>query len=73
MPDRTLFTLQESLIHFLAATQTQDQNHIQPLHWHIAARLVIEGGFRPEDVTPRPPFRAEVIRERGGEQAAFDS
>lgn len=65
MPDRTLFSLQESLTHFLAATQTQNQDHIQPLHWHIATRLVIEGGFRPEDVTPRPPFRAEIVRERG--------
>jgi hypothetical protein len=35
---------------------TQSQQHIKPLHWYVACRLVIEGGFRPEEITPRPPF-----------------
>ncbi len=35
---------------------TQGQRHIRPLHWYTACRLVVEGGFRPEYVTPRPPF-----------------
>ncbi|WP_203561211.1 hypothetical protein [Jiella pacifica] len=35
---------------------TQSQQHIKPLHWYVACRLVLEGGFRPEEITPRPPF-----------------
>jgi hypothetical protein len=35
---------------------TQSARHIKPLHWYMACRLVLEGGFPPEDITPRPPF-----------------
>jgi hypothetical protein len=35
---------------------TQSQAHIKPLHRHFAMRLVIEGGFLPEEITPRPPL-----------------
>jgi hypothetical protein len=42
---------------------TQSQQHIKPLHWYVACRLVIEGGFCPDDVTPRPPF--SVTKRRG--------
>jgi hypothetical protein len=35
----------------------QGAGHIKPLHWYVACRLVIEGGFDPEEITPRPPFR----------------
>lgn len=35
---------------------TQSQQHIKPLHWYVACRLVLEGGFRPDEITPRPPF-----------------
>jgi hypothetical protein len=45
---------------FVEALQTQSQEHIKPLHWHIACRLVIEGGFHPEKITPTPPFRVET-------------
>ena len=45
------------------AGKTQSAEHIKPLHWYVACRLVIEGGFRPEDITPRPPFR--VVRRKG--------
>jgi hypothetical protein len=41
----------------------QGQSHIKPLHWYTACRLVLEGGFRPEEITPRPPF---VIEKRRG-------
>ncbi len=41
------------------AGQTQSQAHIKPLHWYVACRLVVEGGFLPEEITPRPPFRAQ--------------
>lgn len=35
---------------------TQSGRHIKPLHWYVACRLVLEGGFDPDDITPRPPF-----------------
>ena len=38
---------------------TQSAKHIKPLHWYIACRLVLEGGFHPDDITPRPPFAVE--------------
>ncbi len=38
---------------------TQSQRHIKPLHWYVACRLVVEGGFDPDDIVPRPPFRVE--------------
>lgn len=51
--------------HFASyAGPTQSQQHIRPLHWYAACRLVLEGGFRPEEVTPRPPF---TIAPKGGE------
>lgn len=56
--------LGEALHHFgTYAGPTQSQQHIKPLHWYVASRLVVEGGFHPDDITPRPPFRVEV---RGG-------
>lgn len=42
---------------------TQSQQHIKPLHWYVACRLVLEGGFDPDDITPRPPFT--VTRRNG--------
>lgn len=54
----------DALRHFATYTgPTQSQQHIKPLHWYVASRLVLEGGFRPEDITPRPPFEA---RRRAG-------
>jgi len=44
-----------------ASGHHQSSEHIRPLHWHVACRLVIEGGFHPDDVTPRPPF---LVRPR---------
>lgn len=41
------------------AGKTQSASHIKPLHWYVACRLVLEGGFDPADITPRPPFRVE--------------
>lgn len=43
--------------------KTQSAKHIKPLHWYVACRLVIEGGFDPDDITPRPPFS---VRHRSG-------
>jgi hypothetical protein len=70
-PDATAFpnTCQwmnerDALLHFATYDgSTQSQQHIKPLHWYVASRLVLEGGFRPEEITPRPPFEA---RKRAG-------
>lgn len=53
-----LTTLAEALRRFRETPPDghQSQEHIRPLHWHVACRLVVEGGFRPDEVTPRPPF-----------------
>lgn len=56
-------TLTDALRVFALSTSTQNQKHIRPLHWYVACRMVIEGGFFPDDITPRPPF---VARKRGG-------
>ena len=42
---------------------TQSAKHIKPLHWYIACRLVLEGGFSPDDITPRPPFDVTITRK----------
>ncbi|MDA9505436.1 hypothetical protein XI09_12265 [Bradyrhizobium sp. CCBAU 11386] len=46
--------------------KTQSARHIKPLHWYIACRLVLEGGFHPDDITPRPPFVVETKKGRKG-------
>lgn len=60
MPDE-LTSLRGALTAFATAPQTQSQEHIRPLHAHIVERLVIEGGFDPDDLSPRPPLRVEFI------------
>jgi hypothetical protein len=67
MPEQFI-SLKTALTAFVEATATQSQVHIRPLHQHIVQRLVIEGGFRPEDVSPRPPLRIDT-RGRGGQQS----
>jgi hypothetical protein len=55
-------TLRDALAVFAAnVSGHQGAEHIKPLHWYVACRLVLEGGFRPSDITPRPPF---VVREQ---------
>ncbi len=49
-------------VEFRGATQSQE--HIKPLHWYVACRLVVEGGFDPDDIMPRPPFRADTHKGR---------
>ena len=49
---------------------TQSQQHIKPLHWYVACRLVLEGGFHPDEIKPRPPFT--VTRRRGQHLLCFD-
>ena len=50
--------------------RTQSQQHIKPLHWYATCRLVLEGGFHPDELRPRPPFR--VTRRRGQNLVHFD-
>ena len=50
--------LDGALRHFASyGGSTQSQQHIKPLHWYVACRLVLEGGFHPDEIKPRPPFR----------------
>lgn len=46
--------------HHLATSEesTQSQRVVKPLHWYVACRLVIEGGFLPGEIKPHPPFWA---------------
>ena len=48
-------TQSEAFRHFATYEgRTQSQRHIKPLHWYVACRLVLEGGFRPSEIQPRP-------------------
>ena len=52
------WSLRSALARFATFTgSTQSQRHIKPLHWYVACRLVVEGGFDPDEIVPRPPFR----------------
>ena len=44
--------------------RTQSQMHIRPLHEYVTCRLVLEGGFHPFELTPRPPLRVETTGRR---------
>jgi hypothetical protein len=47
---------------FVEATSTESAEHIKPLHRYLAMRFVIEGGFDPASIMPRPPL-AGTIKE----------
>ena len=55
---------------FSQATSTESAEHIKPLHRYLAVRFVIEGGFHPADIMPRPPLGAD-LRE-GSWHLSFD-
>lgn len=38
---------------------TQGAEHIVRLHWYVACRLVLEGGFNPDLIKPHPPLRVD--------------
>ena len=46
---------------FASADSHQSQEHIKPTHRYTAIRLVVEGGFLPEEVFPHPPLLANSI------------
>src|SRR2546421_4740842 len=67
MPDKRLpsFLNQKSALkEFAILTNTQSQEHIKPLHRHLAIRLVLEGGFHPDEITPHPPLAARRSAKR---------
>lgn len=45
---------------FVANFETQGSAHIRRMHWYVASRLVVEGGFDPDTLKPHPPFRIET-------------
>ena len=49
---------------------TQSQQHIKPLHDYVTSRLVLEGGFHPDQLVPHPPLR--VIQTHGENRIVFD-
>ena len=62
MPDRFVpeeITLCGAARSFIAATSTESGEHIRPLHRYLGIRLVIEGGFLPEELSPSPPLKSE--------------
>ena len=64
MPKKNLppyLNLHAALREFVTVTGTQGQQHIRPIHRHVAIRLVLEGGFHPDEITPHPPLRLESL------------
>lgn len=56
---------EETFRHLAVSNEkTETKNVVKPLHWYIACRLVIEGGFLPHEIKPHPPFTAERKRRR---------
>jgi len=53
-------TLERALAALCGAIKTQSGLHIKPIHSHCANRLVVEGGFRPEWVLPRPGLESKA-------------
>jgi hypothetical protein len=49
-------TLQTAIRELCGKQKIQSGKHIKPLTQYCATRLVLEGGFPPEWISPRPPF-----------------
>jgi len=49
-------TLQAAIKELCGKKKIQSGEHIKPLTRYCATRLVLEGGFPPEWISPRPPF-----------------
>lgn len=58
---RSVPTLESSLPSLCTTVGTQSAEHIKPLHEYCAARLVIEGGFSPENISPATPFKTKRL------------
>lgn len=58
-----LTSLRDALVRFaFPDSSVQTSRHILALHWYVACRLVIEGGFDPDRIRPRPPIAVERTR-----------
>ena len=55
---------------FIITTSTESGEHITPLHRWLSIRLVLEGGFLPEELSPTPPLRSEY--RDGGWRLSFN-
>src|SRR5438067_985202 len=64
-------TLQSALSSFVEVAGTQAAEHIKPVHRYISLRLVLQGGFLPDEITPHPPIRVEA--RGGGRRLSFDA
>jgi hypothetical protein len=53
-------TLEQALAALAVGSKTQSGQHIKPLHGHCSTRLVVEGGFPPEWMHPRPPMESKA-------------
>ncbi|MBI2059864.1 MAG: hypothetical protein HYT87_08850 [Nitrospirae bacterium] len=51
--------VKSALTEFVTVVGTQAQEHIKPFHKYVALRLVFEGGFAPDEVSPRPPLTVD--------------
>lgn len=51
-------TLHDAIEGLSGAAKTQSGGHIKPLHFHCSTRLILEGGFPPEWLLPRPGLAA---------------
>jgi hypothetical protein len=56
-----IVTLEDALKNLCGGIKIQSQLHIRPVHGYCASRLVLEGGFRPEWILPRPGFASKRI------------
>ncbi len=52
-------TLEQALAALCGSSKTQSGQHIKPFHGHCSTRLVVEGGFPPEWMHPRPPLESK--------------
>lgn len=58
-----LTTFRRALMDFAFPVHSvQSSRHIRRLHWYVSCRLVIEGGFDPRNILPRPPI---VVQRKG--------
>jgi len=56
------FNRQHAFRHFAEFEgRTRSQRHIRPLHEYVACRLVLEGGFHPDELSPRPPLGLQEL------------
>lgn len=53
-----LTTMDVALVRFHSLEGLRGQHHVKPMHQYVAMRLVVEGGFLPEEISPRPPLSA---------------